>query len=274
MLFRSLYTNPVILVLILLSLIALFRQKIPVDPKIRLLLLSGLPLVVVFLTLSLFRSTLPHWSGPGYMTLLPLAALYLRQREPDSGRVFPKWLTVALAFLLTVILLGIVQVTTGFIRFEPANTAINKKGEKDLSLEVYGWKQLGDQFTRLSERYEKSGEMQAHAPIISWRWFPAANLEYYAARPSGRYVLVSGDLDAAHTYSRINRIHGGFRLNSDAWYITSSRDFRDPLLLIPLYFQQILAPDTIRIDRCGKTAYYFFVYRMKNLQSKPGEGEK
>ncbi len=266
-----LYTNPVVLALILISLIALFRKKIPVDPKIRLLLLSGLPLVGLFLLLSMFRSTLPHWSGPGYLTLLPLAAVYLRQRKPDPAGLFPGWLKAALSVLLCVIMLGIVQISTGFIRFNPANTLIRKKGEKDLSLEVYGWKQMGDQFGRLSERYEKSGEMPVHAPIISWRWFPAANLEYYAARTSGRYVLVSGDLDAAHNYARVNRIHGGFRLNSDAWYITSSRDFRDPLLLRPLYFQQILAPDTIRIDRCGKTAFYFFVYRMKDLQSKPGE---
>ncbi len=268
-----LYTNPVNFILILLSLLAVFRTRsLRQEPKVRILLLSGLPIIGIFMVLSLFRNTLPHWSGPGYMSLIPIAALWIRQKTAESGRLFPVWPLVSLATMAVILLLAIAQISTGFIHLDPENVPARKKGEKDYSLEVYGWTQMGEEFRKMAGRYEKAGEMPVDAPIVTYRWFPAANLEYYATRPGNRIVMAAGDLEAIHNYSRINRMHGGFRLNTDAWYITSSRDFRDPVLLMPFYYRQIMPPDTINIDRCGKTAYYFFVYRMKDLQSKPGDG--
>jgi len=83
--------------------------------------------------------------------------------------------------------------------------------------------------------------------------------------------MVAGPLSAIHQYAFVNRLHGGFRLNSDAWYITSSRDFRPPATLKPLYFRQVSTPDTITIVRGGKPAFYFFIYRLKDMQSKPAD---
>jgi hypothetical protein len=34
------------------------------------------------------------------------------------------------------------------------------------------------------------------------------------------------------------------------------------------YYEKVLPPDTISVMRMGKPAYYFYVYRLKNLQSK------
>lgn len=110
--------------------------------------------------------------------------------------------------------------------------------------------------------------MPVNAPIISYRWFPAANYSYYAARGTDRYVLATGDTSAIHKFVWINQLHGGFKLNSDAWYITSSRDFRHPDLLPNLYYAKVFPPDTIPVKRMGKPVYYFYIYRLKNLQSK------
>jgi len=265
-----LYNNPVNFILLILALIAVFKTRsLHGNPKIKILLYSGLPLIIVFLLLSLFRGTLPHWSGPGYMTLIPITALWIREMQTGQAKAFPWSIKIALAVLTLVIGLSIFQVATGFIQLWPSDKKEGRMGKRDYSLEIYGWKQLGDRFKALSDASEKAGEIQAGSPIVSYRWFPAANLEYYVARPSNRDVMAFGNLEAIHKYAWINRLHGGFHLNSDAWYITSSRDFKDPKLLIGIYYSTVLAPDTITITRMGKPAYYFYVYRLKNLQAKP-----
>lgn len=264
---EMLYSNPVNVILFILALIAILRMPARRrNDGVRLLLWSGLPLILVFWIVSLFRSTLPHWSGPGYMSLIPVTAFWLRSLHEN---LFPKAVKTSLAAAGVVLTVSLIQITTGIIPWPAGSDSYPEKGADDISLELTGWRTLGKEFTELSGKYEKSGLMPAGAPIISYRWFPAANLEYYAARPSKRFVLAAGPLNSIHQYAWTNTLHGGFKLNTDAWYITSSRDFRPPAALKPLYFSHTSDPDTITVTRCGKAAYYFFVYRMKDMQAKP-----
>ena len=263
---EALYTNPVILVMIAIAVVAFFKHKFKDEkPQIALLVWSALPLIATFLIVSIFRRTLPHWNGAGYMTLLPLAALWLRNR---SEMVFPSAIKGSLTFMVVLIVLSLAQVITGFIPIEKFVKTTGGKGSADYSLEVYGWRQLREKFILLGDNYEKAGLMPAGAPIVSYRWFPAANYSYYAARGTDRFVMAAGDTSEIHKYVWINQVHGGFRLNSDAWYITSSRDFRHPRSMNQTYYEKVLPPDTISIMQMGKPAYYFYVYRLKNLQSK------
>ncbi len=171
-------------------------------------------------------------------------------------------------FIILLITVSAAQITTGFIPIEKFTKSKGGKGSADYSLEVYGWRQLRDKFIPLAEKYEKAGLMPVGAPIVSYRWFPAANYSYYAARGTARYVMASGDTSAIHKYAWINGLHGGFRLNTDAWYITSSREYRSPQTISGVYYEKIMPPDTLTVMRMGKPAYYFYVYRMKNLQAK------
>lgn len=262
-----LYTNPVNFIIIVTALVYFLRKKNRGNDSRRfILLLSGLPIILVFLIVSLFRDTLPHWSGPGYLTLIPLAALWLRSH---TTKRMPKQLKASLAFLLLLLSISSVQILTGFVKWPGESNDFFRKGEKDISLELYGWRTLTKEFRTIAEQYESEGIMKPNTPIVSYRWFPAANLEYYAARPTGRYVLATGGLNSIHQYAFVNQQHGGFVLNTDAWYITSSRDFMPPAALKPLYYNNVSAPDTITVTRGSKPAYYFFVYRLKNLQTKP-----
>jgi len=264
------YHNPINFLLTIFAIVWIFRNKTVLsDPRIRLLLFTGLPIIAVFLILSIFRSTLPHWSGPGYMTLMILAALWIRNRKTSNGVAFPGKIIASITAMLLIVTLSMVQIWTGFIRLEEPEKTTNQNKITDYSLELFGWRQLGEKFKALADEYEARDGIDKEAPLVSYRWFPAAHLEYYVARPSGRVVLASGELGAIHKYAWINREHGGFQLNTDAWYITSSRDFRDPAILRPLYYEKILPPDTIDILRNGRTVYQFYVYRMINLQSKP-----
>jgi hypothetical protein len=266
MLGEALYTNPVILVLIVMAVTAFFSGKLKnTKPQLALLVWSAVPLIITFILISIFRRTLPHWNGAGYMTLLPLVALWMRNR---TEVFFPAAIKGALAFIILLITLSSAQILTGFIPLEKFAKKTTGKGSVDYSLEVYGWNQLRDEFIPLADNYEKAGFMPADAPIVSYRWFPAANYSYYAARGTRRFVMAAGDTSAIHKYVWINQLHGGFQLNSDAWYITSSRDFRHPRSFPGIYYEKVLPADTIKVMRMGKPAYYFYVYRMKNLQSK------
>jgi len=262
-----LYTNPVNFIIIVAALVYFLRKKNRGNDSRRfILLLSGLPIILVFLIVSLFRNTLPHWSGPGYLTLIPLAAFWLRSH---TTKRMPKQLKASFAFLLLLLSISSVQILTGFVKWPGESNDFFRKGEKDISLELYGWRTLTKEFRTIAEQYESEGIMKPNTPIVSYRWFPAANLEYYAARPTGRYVLATGGLNSIHQYAFVNQQHGGLVLNTDAWYITSSRDFMPPAALKPLYYNNVSAPDTISVTRGSKPAYYFFVYRLKNLQTKP-----
>lgn len=263
---EMLYTNPVNLVLIVLAVVAFFRGNFKTElPATRLLIWSAIPLILTFLAVSVSRRTLPHWNGPGYLTLIPLAALWLRNR---TRVMWPAAIKVSLAFMILLLSLATLQISTGFIPTEDPAKSIGKEGENDFSLDLYGWRQLRNEFIPLAEKYEQAGIISAGSPIVSYRWFPAANYSYYAARGTNRCVMASGDTSAIHKYAWINEIHGGFRLNSDAWYITSSRDFRDPNSIGSLCYEQVSSADTIPVMRMGKPVYYFYVYRMKNLLSK------
>ena len=263
---ESFYTNPIVLVLIMLSVVTFFIKKNNIaKPETKLLLWSALPLILTFLVVSLFRRTLPHWNGAGYLTLIPMAALWLRNR---SEAILPKALKAALAFMLTLLILSTAQILTGFIPIEKLTKNITGSSIGDYSLEVYGWGQLREGFIPLADKYEKEGKMSENAPIVSYRWFPAANFDYYAARGTGRFVMATGDTASIHKYVWINQLHGSFRLNSNAWYITSSRDYRHPRSINTLYYNKISQPDTIPILRMGKPVYYFYVYRLNDLQMK------
>ncbi|MEI6062506.1 MAG: glycosyltransferase family 39 protein, partial [Bacteroidota bacterium] len=263
---EALYTNPLNLVLIGISVFVFFkRRSFFRNKEVGLLICSALPVILIFLLVSVSRRTLPHWNAAGYLSLIPLAALWIRGRRDG---VFPTVIKASLAFGIVLIVISTAQILTGFVPLDRYIKTKGGKGSADYSLEVYGWRQLREGFIPLADTYEKAGLMPAAAPIVSYRWFPAANYSYYAARGTNRIVMAAGDTSEIHKYAWINSAEGGFRLNSDAWYITSSRDFRHPRALPGLYYRQVFPPDTISVMRMGKPAYYFYVYRMKNLQSK------
>jgi len=77
-----LYNNPVNFILIIISLIAILKKRIELSLNhTRLIFLISLPMIILFITFSLFRRTLPHWTAPAYTTLLIIAALYLRNKN-------------------------------------------------------------------------------------------------------------------------------------------------------------------------------------------------
>ena len=259
-----LYQNPVVFVIVWLAVIQGIKNKsiFIQAPKLQILLFQSLPMIAVFLFFSLFRKTLPHWTGPAYISLILIAAAYLSEKHKElSINHYPKALKSSLIVALLVIIIGFAQINFGIIN-------IKKIVGHDLTLDMFGWRQLEMPFGELKQKMEKEEHIQKDAPIISYRWFPAAHIDYYVALPNHSKVLAIGSLERIHKYAWINEERGGFTKGMDAWYLAFDYDYVSPDFLKP-YFTQIIPTDTIQILRSGDIAKEVYVYLLKDLKKLP-----
>lgn len=262
MLGEMLYTNPLIWLLIVVALLLSFCKPIPSIN--RMLLYISLPLVFLFLFVSLWRNTLPHWNGPGYIGLSVWAAVWLRGQKPTVQKISLE--LIASFWLITMVVVPL-QIKQGIFNMDQWAAYPEQKPLRDVSLDLYGWDQLATAFDSIAKVHESQADMKAGSPLLSYRWFPAANLDFYINRDAKRKILVQGDTNALHNWLWYNASQGGFVLGSDAWYVTSNLDYKHPLLLAKIIYAQITPPDTVSIKRGGKEVYQFYVYRLKNLQA-------
>ena len=266
------YNNPVNFILILIAVAGFLKGKKFIDKeKGRIILSAGIPVIVVFIIFSLFRATLPHWTAPGYTTLIFIAAAYLSEIQPEKAKI---WTNVAVGLLALVITVGYIQIKTGFINLNGEETAITKTGSNDPSLDLYGFDLAGEKFAAVVKQDSTKGLMQGETIVIGTKWFPLANYDYYAAYPLGMKALATGPLQDIHEYARINRLRGGFHTGMNAYYLTDTRYFRPPGRQIRSCFEKELRTDTIPVYRNDKIAKYLFVYRFENLTKIPSVPEK
>lgn len=268
-----LYNNPINVILIALALVAFFRKRVYMETNyFRLLLLTSLPLILTFILFSFFRRTLPHWTAPAYTTLLIIAAAYIRDKtiHVKTRVLIPIQIKTSLYLLAIVVIIGFVQIKAGIINFyDPDQTDPTELGEKDISLDIVGWKQIGNEFSLILKRDLNEGNISSSPFLTTYRWFPAANLDYYAATPNNIQMLAIGPIQDIHKYYWINQYRGGFQLGRDAYYITTSRDFHDPKHVYARFFERIEPTDTIQVNRGGKHVMNAFVYRLKNMDKLP-----
>jgi hypothetical protein len=267
---QALYTNPFNFVLIAISMTALLRGKFKLEksPK-RILLLASVPLISIFLLFALFRPTLPHWSGPAYSGLLLLAAAYLSTKHNAKPALFlPGIIKFSLGFLLFLLLSGSLQIKSGLVPMWHDNP-YHRLGRHDITLDLYGWRDLKPSFQQVRESHLKAGHMKVSDAIVAENWFPLANLDYYVARPLHMKVLGLGRPDRLHKYIWINEERGGFALGDDFWYLTDSRYYTHPEAIYTGLFSEIVTADTITIMRSGKPAKRVFIFLLKDLQQLP-----
>jgi hypothetical protein len=209
----------------------------------------------------MFRPTLPHWTGPAYIGFLLLAAARLegRLREKNHFRIIPWSLRVALLLTVGAIVTGVGQVKYGW--FEPTRFGIT-----DVSLDMYGWRQAGDKIPPVLEKQENSGLMKKGTPLFTFRWFPAANFDYYLCEKTGRDVYAVGYLPRIHKYYWINQLKGDLQKGSDAWFIGLSDDYHNADGLYSWMFDSISKPDTVNIMRGGRIARQAYIFRLKGLK--------
>lgn len=280
-----LYNNPIVVILTVIAVIIVIKQlykeqkskqqtktdtennNFLIQKEIVLFLLcTALPFILVFWIFSWQRATLPHWSAPAFLTLIPITAVWLDNKTNVLKKI-NGWIISSLALLLLVLVVGFGQITWGWFTLDK-HKEFNKMGKDDFSLDMYGWEQLGEKFKTVREQQIEEGNMQLQDPIISYNWFPAAHLDYYVARPININVLAIGSLEKIHKYAWINKDRGGFYKEMNGWYITSSRNFKDPNESMKNYFSEIGTADTIYIYRNQKHIMNYYIYPLKNFKEE------
>ncbi len=276
-----LYNNPLNVILIILAVIRYIKLHGRVDPSVlpirpaifRLLTAQSLSLIGVFLFISLFRETLPHWSAPGYYPLILICAAVVRDR-PSAGAAVKASPLLLAAFTI----LAVIQINTGFIALTRTpsdqdtltNDPWTELGRKDFTLDMYGWEQLGDRFSKLMNEQEqlymqKTGDegMPPKSAILATRWFPAAHLDYYVARPNGTVVKTMGPIEKTHKYGQITEKRGGITLSEPFYYIESSR--------FPEKLRGTVPLDTFFVFRCQKPVIRYVIHRITDVSQFAAE---
>lgn len=257
------YQNPVVFILVWVAVFygirhhSYFIEK----RKFHLLLFQAVPMILVFLFFSLFRKTLPHWTGPAYISLILIGATFLSRKTRKRTFNYPPFIVAALITILLTLSLGVGEIKYGLVH-------LNAITKKDLTLDMFGWRQMSKQFKEIKNKAEDELRIQKNAPIVSYRWFPAAHLDYYVAKRNDTYVLAWGSLQQIHKYAWINEERGGFKKGMDLWYITTKNDYRAAEWFKPA-FENIICVDTMNIMRSGKVVNQAYIYILENLKTLP-----
>lgn len=260
---QFLYQNPVVFILVWVAVIYGFRHRslFVEKRKFHFLLFQSLPLVFVFVFFSLFRRTLPHWTGPAYISLILIAATFLSRKSQDEQKGWPLAIKASIISILIIISLGFAQINYGVFN-------LKKIIGTDLTLDMYGWDQLKKPFGEIKKQAEEEGIIQEDAPIITHRWFPAAHLDYYVALPNQSQVLGWGSLERIHKYAWMNEKRGGYHKGMDVWFFNFDNDLIN-IDFAEKYFKEIIPLDTIYVKRSGKTVKKAYVYVFKDLRYIP-----
>lgn len=271
------YNNPVNFILIIIAVVALFKgKKYIADMPKHFLLLFCLPFIGLFWYFSLIKHILPHWTAPILTFLLIFVAAYLADKYPlrDGNMIVPKSIVGALVVMILTIVIGSVEIKTGFIplNFTDKSKTVPYYGETDFTLNIYGWRCLKPEFQKIRKDKIEKGEMKESDAMICLKWFPMANIDYYVAYPLEIKMLGFGDLSNIHKYAWINKERGGLKVGENYWFLTESSDYYEPVRYLNDWFDEIVPADTITVERCGKPAKYGFVYMLKDLKKVPKTG--
>ena len=270
---EALYNNPIIFVVLILALWAIARKQLFIPlPSQRLLLLLSLPMIALVVFMSVFRDTLPHWTGPAYTTLIPLTAAYLFARRAGSAQnelpAVAKW-----ALSLTIVLLFAATIVIKWLPCAIGSREWQQMGDGDPTLDMTGFRKMGSQFDSLYKKDIATGSMNSGACIISDCWFPAAHLDYYAAAPNGIPFMAIGNINAIHHYAWLNKIRPSLHPGDDAYFITVSNYFHPVPETLQKRFGKVLTPAVITQYRGGIAVRNFFIYRLIGCKENfPADG--
>lgn len=253
------YSNPVVAALILVAAWKLKRMEFMNDFSQRFIWMNGLPLVAVVTLMALFNPMLPHWSGPAMMVLMLLPAAWLDERKTisesagESRLLTSSAITVGVLVLIAVLVIHVYPGTFG-------SQVKNEFGDDDFTLDLSGWSNFSDDFGKWLNEEETSGRLQKNLPIVSNKWFPAAHIEYYVARPLNRPVIGVGRVVDLHQYNWLNLERPTLQPGDSALCIIPSNYH---MILHESYYRNFTSIDMVKVFysyRGGKMSRYFTVY--------------
>lgn len=259
------YNNPLNFTLIVLSIIALIKNNVFINfNSKRLLLLLGFPIIICVVLISLFRDTLPHWSGPGYTTLLIITGCYIEGKTNVAKN--NNLVKYAVFLVLFISIIGTIA-----INFYPGTmsnkTATNEIGKNDTTLDMYNWSYFKDEFNTIYNKNKNTNYTQTTF-VINNKWFPGSHIDNYIAQPLHLDFIAIGNINDIHTYHWLNTYRKKINLGDDAYYITFSNYYSDPHTIYKNSFKKINKPTIVKQFRNGKHVRNMFVYLMEDYQGE------
>jgi 4-amino-4-deoxy-L-arabinose transferase-like glycosyltransferase len=263
---EMLYQNPIIFFVLVATTIYFFSRKsesvISKENRALLFFLS-IPMIVLFWCLSLFNDILPHWSGPGYIALQVMGAIYLAETQKKWKKKLP---------LFAGGLLGVLFVATVFFTHiygkNFGNKSMTNYGEGCPTLDISGWKEMSKEFAYFYKSDLQNKNIKNPVIIIN-KWFPACQLELYTSKLCGLPIVAVGELQDVHQFAWLNKIRPQIKLGNDAYCIIPSNQFVDVKATYKKYFEKIELATTLNHIRGHNMVRYFYVYRLKNCVEEP-----
>lgn len=252
------YINPFNFVLIIISLLAYKKKNYFKRPYMNLLLFLSVPLILTTFFISIFSDTLPHWSGVAYLTLLPVASVYLSTKKNIS------YVYYFLFIIMITLLIGIKVINSNWLSYsQKIGISDESLGKNDPTLDMYGWHQIHNKLIEL----ERSDKSLTNLPLVSYMWYPGAHLDYYVAKPMQKEIYVIGDINNIHKYDGINNKKNQLVVGQDAIYITNSRNFLPPEKTMNNFFKQSVLLSKFPIMRGGEIVKFGYIYRVKYYEN-------
>ncbi|MCA6440665.1 MAG: glycosyltransferase family 39 protein [Chitinophagaceae bacterium] len=257
------YQNPIVYVLIIIAIISFLRGDLRFrQSRVKVWIFSmSIPMLLVFWGIALRNPTLPHWSGPAYIPLFFLAALWL---DKNTKRVVPISITIAFAFIIFTLISA-----TAIVQLAPRNFGSQDKenyGEYCPTLDLSGWKDFAKSFDSLRSKDIAEKIMTPNDPIITNKWFPGAHIEFYVTRPLKMNLIGIGELTDLHQFVWLNKDRAKLVNTGDAYLIIPSNLPFDVLARYGKQFREIEKPVIINQIRSGVVVRYFYVYRMRGYR--------
>lgn len=252
------FNNPINVFIVLAALVAWFRGKVVYQPALAVYTFVAIPLSVLLLFVSIFRNvTLPHWSGPAYVSLMPLAAVWL---AGVSKNRFPK----ILGWALGIFLFGYLSYSA-VVKFYPGTYGSQKEenfGRGDITLDMYGWRKASQVFDSLHRDDVAKSLVPRNAALVTTHWW-GAHVEYYFGRANGLKMMGIGGPQYLNEYLWTNKWRQA-EVDLDNAYCIIPVD--DKYRIPPGWFEKIELALTITVNRNGKPAHKFLVYRLRGMK--------
>ena len=258
------YNNPINVFLIIAAIYSYKTKRFLSTHVYRLLLLLGLPVIIVVTGISLFNSVLPHWSGPGFLSLTFIAAAYLDEITTAPAKTWPVILKSSLSLIVIIVIAGM-----AIINFYPGTIGSKKEnnyGSGDFTLDLSGWKNFEQQYNAWIQQHNDSTDYR-QLKIVCNKWFPAAHLEYYIARSMHTQVIGVGNLHDLHNFAWLNKTATDLKEGDDALCIVPSNYASDMAATYDQTFSTATKLQTFTILRNSKPTRFFTVFLLKNYKA-------
>ncbi len=253
-----LYNNPVVVFLSIAATRWWIKKRPFRSEVLALYFWIGFPMIGILISVALFKDTLPHWSGPAYVSLLPVTAIYCTSLA--AQKVVPPQLRWAIALVIFALIAGVF-----LINFYPGT--IGKKrgielGKNDFTLDMNGWQKAGKSFATIYKEDVEKGIVKKGAAVVCYKWFPAAHEAYYFCHPLGLPMIGLGNINELHQFSFTTKESYQQVTSGPVYCIIPSNEYYDPQEKYGAYFNQIDSVTEIKSYRGNKPSRNFYIYRL------------